>query len=68
MSEMALFRITEDDLRRFEEKQANSIPINHPLRDTATTTFFQAMMSDEADFVQQNTVTAEGVKLLRPDE
>jgi len=61
------FEITEHDLSRFQARQSNSGPINHPIRDTTTTTFFQAIMSDEADFLQQEIISAEGVKLLGHD-
>ena len=61
------FEITEHDLRCFQARQSNSGPINHPIRDAMTTTFFQVIMSDDADFLQQGFVSPDSAKLLGHD-
>ncbi len=58
------FNITEDDVKRYRDKQAKSGIDNHPIRDVDKTTFFQALMSDEADFIKHGSVSKEAVMLL----
>ncbi|MCL2356251.1 MAG: hypothetical protein FWC70_03690 [Defluviitaleaceae bacterium] len=59
------FGITDEDIRKFREKQATIGIHNRPIRDTKTTSFFEALMSDDADYIQHAMVDEDGLKLLR---
>jgi hypothetical protein len=58
------FGITERDILSFEEKQKTNAVDNHPLRDMEKTSFFGALMSDEADFIKHGVLSADDVAAL----
>ena len=63
MSDNLPFGISDDDINAFRKRQATCVVDNHPLRDSGTT-FFQALMSDEADAIQHGVISEDAVKLF----
>jgi hypothetical protein len=56
--------LTEKDHVDWKSRQSKNRIDNHPLRDTSKESFFDAMMSDEADLTKHGFISPETLKLL----
>ncbi len=56
--------LTENDHADWEVRRKKFDVDNHPLRDTSKESFFDAMMSDEADLTKHGFVSQEALMAL----
>jgi len=55
------FDLTEEDHKDWEVRRQKFDVDNHPLRDTSKESFFDAMLSDEADLTKHGFVSPEAL-------